>query len=127
MYMQAIIEIHTSINLQIGKTSPFNVGKSYYIDIFPSIIMMMSKHVAGLVKFVPIWALADPGGCRRRANPPPPQQDPILLFSHMFSLKSSCVGGRRPPTARRPPMGNPGSATAKSCRAVVGCCCQCFT
>ena len=30
----------------------------------------------------------------RRA--PPPQQDQILLFLHMFSPKSACVGGWRP-------------------------------
>ena len=45
-------------------------------------------------------------GCRWRT--PPPQQDPILSFLHMFSLKNTHVGGRRPP----PPTGNPGSATA---------------
>ena len=27
---------------------------------------------------------------------PPPQQDQILSFLHMFSLKSTCVGGWRP-------------------------------
>ena len=46
--------------------------------------------------------------------PPPPQQDPFLSFlsfSHTFSPKSVRVGGWRPPTGRRPPMGNPGSAT----------------
>ena len=36
---------------------------------------------------------------------PPPQQVQFLSFSHMFSPKSVRVGGRRPPT------GNPGSAT----------------
>ena len=48
-------------------------------------------------------SLADPGGA---AGARPPQQDPFLSFSHMFLPKSVCVGGRRPPT------GNPGSATA---------------
>ena len=38
-------------------------------------------------------------------HPPPLQQDQFLLFSHMFSPKSVCVGGGAPPT------GNPGSAT----------------
>ena len=41
---------------------------------------------------------------------PPPQQDPILSFSHTFSLKSSPASAP-PPTARRPPTGNPISAT----------------
>ena len=35
---------------------------------------------------------------------PPPQQDPILSFSHMFLPKSTHIGGRHPPTARRPPQ-----------------------
>ena len=56
------------------------------------------------------YALADPGGRRRRA---PPQQDPFLSFLHTFSPKSVCIGGQRPPpTGGAPPTGNPGSATA---------------
>ena len=59
----------------------------------------------------PAWSLADPGGRRRRA-PPPPQQDSILSFSHMFSPKSTHIGGWRPPNSSvPPPTGNPGSAT----------------
>ena len=52
---------------------------------------------------------------RIQGAPPtrPPQQDPILSFSHpflhTFSPKSACIGGRRPPT------GNPGSATGSQC------------
>ena len=42
--------------------------------------------------------MADPGGV---AGAPPPQQDPILSFSHMFSPKSTHVGGRRPPPPQR--------------------------
>ena len=43
---------------------------------------------------------------------PPPQQDQILLFLHMFSPKSTCVGGWRPLQRglTHPPTGNPGSA-----------------
>ena len=57
---------------------------------------------------VPIhWRIQ--GGAAARA----PQQDQFLSFSHMFSLKSVCIGGWRPPPqwVGTPPMGNPGSAT----------------
>ena len=43
-----------------------------------------------------------------------PPWDPIISFSHTFSLKSTHVGGPRPPPPQRvhaPPTGNPGSAT----------------
>ena len=50
-------------------------------------------------------------GAPSACPPPAPQQDPFLSFSHMFSLKSVHVGGWRPQTGRRPPRGNPGSAT----------------
>ena len=46
------------------------------------------------------------GGSRGGCLCTSPQWDPFLSFSHMFSLKSACVVGRRPPTARRPPPPN---------------------
>ena len=41
----------------------------------------------------------------RGAPPTPRQRDPILSFSHLFLLKSVCIGGRRvgaPPHAENP-------------------------
>ena len=40
-----------------------------------------------------------------------PQQDTILSFSHMFSLKSTHIGGQHPQWLSAPSAGNPGSAT----------------
>ena len=46
------------------------------------------------------------GGSRGRAPPAPSsQRDPILSFSQKFLPKSTRIGGRRPPMARRPPHG----------------------
>ena len=64
--------------------------------IFPEIRDNVGRMDQGTVS-----TLADPGGAACA-----PRWDPILSFSHSFFPKSARVGGRRPPT------GNPGSATA---------------
>ena len=57
-------------------------------------------------------SLADLGWGGGRAGCTPSHMDPILLFSHTFSPKSACIGGKRPRDGcTPPPTGNPGSAT----------------
>ena len=51
-----------------------------------------------------------------------PIRDPILLFSHTFLPKRTCVGGPcLPLTGPRPPTENPGSATEWCSMCVSGC------
>ena len=56
------------------------------------------------------------GGSRGACQAHAPLWDQILSFSHTFLLKSTHVGGPRPPpppNGSTPPMGNPGSATER--------------
>ena len=52
------------------------------------------------------------GGRRRRA---PSQQDQFLSFSHMFSLKSVCVGGWCPPPPQREFLDPPLDSVLMNC------------
>ena len=61
--------------------------------------MLFSKNAATVNESIVFYI----GGSRGRAWHTYPLQDPILLFSHTFSLKSACFGGRRPPNGSMPP------------------------
>ena len=64
-------------------------------------------------RYSPPFQATTIGGSRggTASTHPPPQQDQFLSFSHTFLPKSVRFRGWRPPTGRRPPTGNPGSAT----------------
>ena len=60
------------------------------------------KNTARIFTKIEHIPLADPSGGRRRCAPP--QQDQFLSFSHMFLLKSVCIGGWCPPNGSAPPQ-----------------------
>ena len=65
-----------------------------------------ARRPTGPNSFIFAYIFSEKCLCRRSTPPmgPHPLWDPILLFSHKFLVKSTCIRGPDPPNGSTPPM-----------------------
>ena len=84
-----------------------NKGHFWYKNIHQNVLYYTNIILMCYLQRTYIYTLADPGGAAD-----PPMGSNSFIFTCIFAKKRPRWRSASPPMARRPPTGNPGSATA---------------